>query len=86
MRNWLPFFDLHTGEDQKDRVLENVKSGISFRGANAWILACAIVIASVDGQNFQYLTNPADMGVFPDVDANSGRIVYNTDAGDNHNS
>jgi uncharacterized hydrophobic protein (TIGR00271 family) len=47
MRNWLPFFDLHTGEDQKDRVLENVKSGISFRGANAWILACAIVIASV---------------------------------------
>ena len=45
-------------------------------------ISSAIVIASVDGQNFQYLTNPADMGVFPDVDANSGRIVYNTDAGD----
>ena len=47
MSKWLPFFDLHAGEDQKDRVLENVKSSISFRGANAWILACAIVIASV---------------------------------------
>src|SRR5690606_16185061 len=27
--------------------LENIKSNISFRGSNLWILACAIVIASV---------------------------------------
>lgn len=41
------FFDLHQGEDRKETVLENVVSNISFRGANAWILACAIVVASV---------------------------------------
>ncbi|WP_156309051.1 DUF389 domain-containing protein [Sphingobacterium endophyticum] len=41
------FFNLHYGEDEKDRVLENVISNISFRGANLWVLACAIVIASV---------------------------------------
>lgn len=42
----------------------------------------AIVIASVDGKTFQYLTDPAEMGIFPNVDEKSGRIVYNTDAGD----
>lgn len=41
------FFNLHRGEDKKETVLENVVNNISFRGANAWILACAIVIASV---------------------------------------
>ena len=42
----------------------------------------AIVMASVDGKTFQYLTKPEDMGIFPNVDATSGRIVYNTDGGD----
>ena len=41
------FINLHNGEDLREKVLENVKSNISFRGANLWILACAIVIASV---------------------------------------
>jgi uncharacterized hydrophobic protein (TIGR00271 family) len=41
------FVDLSSGEEQKEKVLENVKSNISFRGSNLWILACAIVIASV---------------------------------------
>lgn len=41
------FFNLHLGEDKKEKVLENVISNISFRGANLWILACAIVVASV---------------------------------------
>lgn len=41
------FIDLHNGEEQKEKVLENIKSNISFRGSNLWILACAIVIASV---------------------------------------
>jgi uncharacterized hydrophobic protein (TIGR00271 family) len=43
----LDFINLNTGEEQKEKVLENVKSNISFRGSNLWILACAIVIASV---------------------------------------
>lgn len=43
----IEFISLHHGEEQKDKVLENIKSNISFRGANLWILACAIVIASV---------------------------------------
>lgn len=41
------FFNLHQGEDSKEKVLDNVVSNISFRGANLWILACAIVVASV---------------------------------------
>lgn len=41
------YFNLHMGEDTKEKVLENVTSNTSFRGANLWILACAIVIASV---------------------------------------
>ncbi len=43
----LKFTDLHTGEEDKQKVLENVKSNISFRGSNLWILACAIVVASI---------------------------------------
>lgn len=47
MNKILSFLDLHLGEEDKQKVLDNVKSNISFRGANLWILACAIVIASV---------------------------------------
>jgi len=43
----LQFTDLHSGEEDKQKVLENVKSNISFRGSNLWILACAIVVASI---------------------------------------
>lgn len=43
----LRFISLHSGEENRDKVFENVVSGISFRGSNFWILACAIVIASV---------------------------------------
>lgn len=43
----LNFTDLHFGEEDKQKVLENVKSNISFRGSNLWILACAIVVASI---------------------------------------
>ena len=45
--NFFDFVNLHTGEEQKEKVLENIKSNISFRGSNLWILACAIVIASI---------------------------------------
>lgn len=47
MNKFLNFLDLTKGEDEKQNVLENVKSNISFRGANLWILACAIVVASI---------------------------------------
>ncbi|MBE0391620.1 putative hydrophobic protein (TIGR00271 family) [Flavobacterium sp. 7E] len=43
----LDYINLNAGEDDKYRVLENVTSNISFRGSNLWILACAIVIASI---------------------------------------
>lgn len=41
------FFNLHRGEDDKNKTLETIKSNISFTGANFWILACAILVASV---------------------------------------
>ena len=44
--------------------------------------SAAIVIASVETKQIQYLTDPADMGIFPNVDAASGRIVYGTEGGD----
>lgn len=43
----LEFINLHNGEEEKGKVLENVFNNISFRGSNLWILACAIIIASV---------------------------------------
>lgn len=43
----LDFINLQNGEEEKGKVLENVTSAISFRGSNLWILACAIIIASV---------------------------------------
>ncbi|RYG40540.1 MAG: DUF389 domain-containing protein, partial [Chitinophagaceae bacterium] len=47
MSRILDFINLSKGEDDKNVVLKDVQSNISFRGANLWILACAIVIASV---------------------------------------
>ncbi|MBP6432892.1 MAG: DUF389 domain-containing protein [Ferruginibacter sp.] len=40
-------FNLRNGEDDRQKTLESVKSNISFAGANLWILACAIIVASV---------------------------------------
>lgn len=39
--------NLHEGEGDKQKTLESVKSSIGFKGANLWILACAILVASV---------------------------------------
>ncbi|MCD1116109.1 DUF389 domain-containing protein [Chryseobacterium turcicum] len=47
MNSFFNFIDLHNGEEKREKVLENVISNISFRGSNLWILACAIIIASV---------------------------------------
>jgi uncharacterized hydrophobic protein (TIGR00271 family) len=43
----LEFINLSSGEEDKKKVLENVFANTSFRGSNLWILACAIIVASV---------------------------------------
>ena len=40
-------FSLHEDEDDKELTLQRVRNNISFSGPNFWILACAILIASV---------------------------------------
>ncbi len=40
-------FNLYKGEENRIKTLETVKNNISFTGANLWILACAIIVASV---------------------------------------
>ena len=42
----------------------------------------SIMIASVDGSLVQRLSTPEGMGMYPDVDAKSGRIVYATENGE----
>ncbi|MCG9790891.1 TIGR00341 family protein [Flavobacterium algicola] len=44
---FISFINLNQGEEERAKVLDNVKMNISFSGANLWILACAIVVASV---------------------------------------
>ncbi|WP_432222012.1 TIGR00341 family protein [Flavobacterium sp. TMP13] len=79
----LNFVDLHKGEEDKKKVVENITSAVSFRGSNLWILACAILIASV-GLNVNstavvigaMLISPL-MG--PIVGAGFGLGMYDTD-------
>ena len=47
MSSFYNLFSLHRGEEDKNKVREDVINNISFRGANLWILACAILIASI---------------------------------------
>ncbi len=47
MSKLFKYIDLQQGEEEKSKVLKDVISNTSFRGSNLWILACAIVIASV---------------------------------------
>lgn len=47
MEFWKTLFNLRRGQDKKENVLKAVTANVSFRGATLWILACAIVIASV---------------------------------------
>lgn len=39
--------NLHDGEQNQQLVVEDVAKGVAFKGANLWILACAIFIASI---------------------------------------
>lgn len=47
IQKFFGYINLSKGEEDKSKVLDNVKSNVSFRGSNLWILACAIVVASV---------------------------------------
>ena len=42
----------------------------------------SIMIASVDGTVVERLTKPEGMGMYPNVDVKSGRVVYNTEDGE----
>lgn len=42
----------------------------------------SIMMASVDGTVVKRLTSPEGFGMYPNVDAQSGRVVYNTENGD----
>lgn len=41
------FFNLQEGEESKEKTLVEVANNTAFRGANLWILACAIMVASI---------------------------------------
>jgi uncharacterized hydrophobic protein (TIGR00271 family) len=47
LNSFFSYINLSKGEEEKKKVLDFVKSNISFRGSNLWILACAIVVASI---------------------------------------
>lgn len=47
MAKFTDIFNLRDGEDDREKTLESVKKNIDFKGANLWILACAIIVASV---------------------------------------
>jgi uncharacterized hydrophobic protein (TIGR00271 family) len=39
--------DLRQGEDDKQKTIESIQSSLILKGSNLWILACAIIVASV---------------------------------------
>lgn len=47
MKSITDLINLKEGEDDRVKTLENITKNISFKGATLWILACAILIASV---------------------------------------
>jgi uncharacterized hydrophobic protein (TIGR00271 family) len=47
MKRILDILNLHEGEDDREKTLEGIRKNIDFKGANLWILACAIIVASV---------------------------------------
>lgn len=47
LRTFIKIFNLHEGEDDRSKTLEIIKQNVNFTGSNLWILACAIIVASV---------------------------------------
>jgi uncharacterized hydrophobic protein (TIGR00271 family) len=47
MKKISALLNLLEGEGDREKTLESVKSNVRFKGANLWILACAIMVCSV---------------------------------------
>jgi len=47
MKKIIDILNLKEGEEDRRSTLANIKKNIEFKGANLWILACAIIVASV---------------------------------------
>jgi uncharacterized hydrophobic protein (TIGR00271 family) len=47
MKKISAWLNLREGEGDREKTLESIKKNIYFRGANLWILACAIMVCSV---------------------------------------
>ncbi len=47
IRTFIKIFNLQEGEDDRSKTLEIIKQNVNFTGSNLWILACAIIVASV---------------------------------------
>lgn len=47
IKNFAQMFNLHDGEDDREKTLETIKNNVNFSGSNLWVLACAIIVASV---------------------------------------
>lgn len=47
IKNFTKMFNLHEGEDDREKTFETIKNNVNFSGSNLWILACAIIVASV---------------------------------------
>lgn len=83
MNKFLSYVNFSKGGEDKNFVLDYVKSTISFRGSNLWILACALVVAPI-GLNVNstaviigaMLISPL-MG--PIIGASFGLVIYDFD-------
>ncbi len=47
LKRFLSYIDLRGQKEKFDEIDEYIRESVSFRGTNIWILACAIVIASI---------------------------------------
>jgi uncharacterized membrane protein len=47
MKKISAWLNLREGEGDREKTLESIRKNIYFRGANLWILACAIMVCSV---------------------------------------
>ncbi len=47
VKRLIDILNLRDGEDDREKTLDNIRKNIAFKGANLWILACAIIVASV---------------------------------------
>lgn len=41
------YFDMSENREKEEDVVDEIASGVTFKGANLWILICAVFIASL---------------------------------------